>query len=105
MNVTPLEFEEWVERLAKKASFLKGDTKILLLSIKSLMKELVAEGRGVKQTGFGKLTITIVPEHEGYDAVNGRRVMMPESKRVTLKLSGGIKRAEKYNDNEEFDDD
>lgn len=85
--------EEFIKRLAKRANFTINDTSDFLNALVTEFQEAVLRGDTLKITGFGKLSVTEIAEHDGYDAVNHKRIRVPPSIRVNFRLGEPIRNA------------
>jgi nucleoid DNA-binding protein len=87
--------DAFIRRLAKRAGFTISDTSDFVNAVIDEFQEAVIRGETLKITGLGKLSTTQIEEHDGYDAVNNKRIKVPSSIRVNFRLAESIRTAHK----------
>lgn len=104
--------DELISELARRTRFIKGDTKILLDGLVSILEDLVRDHEPFKEgekkklllksRGLGALYLQLIPERKGKDGQ-----MLPPTTRPVLKLSENIRYANKsmvdIEENEDLD--
>jgi len=111
MDKKPLLRDDFVSRVAKKASFTKTDTDILLSAMMETFEDIVRENENVLSTvdkeiksipllkikNFGRLSMQRIPERVVSKGMRKGDVY-PETTRIVFKLSMGIRGADKFSD-------
>jgi nucleoid DNA-binding protein len=90
-----LDKEEFIRKVAKKASFTQNDVGIILDTIIEVFEESARDGIIIKIKNVWKLTVTKVKKGMGYNAVEGKAQEFPETTRVNFKLASNIRMADK----------
>lgn len=85
-----MDKDGFVEIVAQKSGFTKGDVKVILDTMISVFTDCVKKGIEVRVRGFGHLYSQIIPARLGKD-----KVQLPETTRVIFKLAEGIRFADR----------
>lgn len=96
-----IKSKEFISRIGKRASYAKVDVANILKSMADELRASVSNEETVLIRGLGKLYVTKIPPHRGFDSIRKKEVDLPESTRVTFRLSGYIRHVE----TEEIGDD
>jgi hypothetical protein len=76
-----------IHELAKRAEFTVGDTLILWKTFESIVQEIVINHDELNIFGLVKISITDVEEHEGFDNMHKKRIILPKTYRINWKSS------------------
>lgn len=76
-----------ISELAKRAGFTGGDVLILWETFEDIIKEIVTNHDELNIQRLVKLRVIDVDEHEAFDAINNKCVVLPKSYRVNWKSS------------------
>ena len=90
INMTEINKQEFVARLADKGEITKKDAKAALELVIDGIKDVYAENSTLQLTGFGKFESVLVPEKTRVLGFSGEKVTTPEHYAHKAKISKSI---------------
>jgi len=90
INMTEINKQEFVARLADKGEITKKDAKAALELVIDGIKDVYAENSTLQLTGFGKFESVLVPEKTRVLGFSGETVTTPEHFAHKAKISKSI---------------
>lgn len=86
-NKRPFTKEWFIRELAHRARFTIGDASYLWDAVEDIFKDIIYNEESLVIPGMFRLSVTTIPEHEGYNPFEGEPMIIPESKRVVFRAS------------------
>ena len=83
----PFTKEWFIREVANRARFTIGDTVYFWKAVEEILKDIIYYEEELVIPGLFKLYVTTIPEHEGYNPIEGKPMLVPESKRVVFRAS------------------
>ena len=80
-----------VERFAEEFSVTKKDATVMVQYMLDQAADELGKGNSVDLFGFGKFSVKVKPEHEGYNPAAKEKITIPEKKSVTFKPAKALK--------------
>jgi nucleoid DNA-binding protein len=101
-NNRPLTKDWFIREVADRARFTIGDTVYFWNAVEEILKDIIYYEEELVISGLFKLYVATIPEHEGYNPVEGKPMLVPESKRIVFRASRRLLGL--FEDNEENED-
>ncbi len=83
--------KDLVEKLAEQFDLTKKDAGTQLQFILDEITSQLEKGNNVDLSGFGKFTVKVKPEHEGYNPAAQTKIVIPEKKTVSFRPAKALK--------------
>lgn len=90
--------DRFIEILADRAGFTKGDVRIILDTLVEVFEDAVQNETEINVRGFGRLSFSVLPARKGYDGFKGKSIDLPQTRRVLFSLAENIRFANQRKD-------
>ena len=80
----------FIKEVAEQARFTQGDVQILLKTMEEVIKDSIRREEVLNIVGLFKVSVTTIPEHQGYNAIKDEPMVIPESKRIVFRASRAL---------------
>lgn len=87
MKKTDLTKEWLIREIASRASFTASDVRIILNTMIDVISEVIRDKKSLIVKRFFRLSVSEIPEHDGWNAVENKSARIKKSSRVVLRAS------------------
>lgn len=89
-----VSYGELIRRISERAKYAKMDVRNIIDALGDELRASVTNGETVKIGSIGRMYSVLVPERRGWVNLKKAWMILPPTRRVTIKLSSTIKNAE-----------
>jgi nucleoid DNA-binding protein len=88
MSDKKLRNKKWlIQNIAKRSHFTQGDVEAMLNMFIKIVHEIIQEKEILLISNFIKISVTEIPEHNGWNAALDKSIVIPPSNRIIFRAS------------------
>jgi nucleoid DNA-binding protein len=83
--------KQWfIKELSDRSGYYQQDVADVWYHVEEMFKDIIFFEKNLVLPGLFKISVTTIPEHEGYNAVLNEPMTIQESKRINIKASRAL---------------
>jgi len=90
MENEKLTKEEFIRELSRRSGSSQKEVRKIWNYIEEYFKDIIFFEKTLVIPGMFKISVTTIPEHEGYNAIMNEPMIIKESKRINIKASRAL---------------